>query len=45
MFLEHNVHCTGAVTEGQQTSSNFRRTVLQPTKKHCINEESTDTVK
>ena len=27
-FLKHNVYYTGAVTEGQQTSDNFHRTML-----------------
>jgi len=26
--LKHNVHYTGAVTEGQQTSNNFHRPML-----------------
>ena len=27
-FLKHDVYCTGAVTEGQQTSDNFHRLML-----------------
>ena len=28
IFFKHNVYCTGAVTEGQQTSDNFHRPML-----------------
>ena len=45
-FFKHNVYCTGAVTEGQQTSDNFHRPMLHRHKKnHCINKESINTVK
>jgi len=42
ILLKHNIYCTGAAPEDQQTSDNFHRPMLHRHKKknHCINEES-----
>ena len=37
-FLKHNVYCTGAVTECQQTSDNSHRPVLHRHKKKPLHE-------
>jgi hypothetical protein len=42
---KYKPYYAGAVTEGQQTSSNFHRPMLQRHKNNCINEESTNTAK